>query len=128
MKWREDISNEGDDYLRNRIRHHVIPVFKKENPSFETGMASTLAMFKFADEIQKTFLENWKKKHVKKANEGTIIIPLKTIDQFGFPVELLSALLHSYGITNLDAKKCFTIKEDKKRNLLLIFKEKEICC
>lgn len=124
LKWREDISNEGDDYLRNRIRHHVIPVFKKENPSFETGMASTLAMFKFADEIQKTFLENWKKKHVKKANEGTIIIPLKTIDQFGFPVELLSALLHSYGITNLDAKKIMASSSGKifkSRNYNLLY-------
>ena len=124
LKWREDISNESDNYLRNRIRHHIIPVFKKENPSFEKGMSSTLAMFRFADEIQKTFLENWKKKHVKKSNEGTIIIPLKTIDQFAFPVELLSALLHSYGITNLDAKKIMAASSGKifkSRNYNLLY-------
>lgn len=32
--YRTDASNEGDDYLRNRIRHHILPFFKKENPSF----------------------------------------------------------------------------------------------
>ncbi len=32
--YRIDVSNEGDDYLRNRIRHHILPFFKKENPSF----------------------------------------------------------------------------------------------
>ena len=30
--YREDASNAKDDYLRNRIRHHVVPFMKKENP------------------------------------------------------------------------------------------------
>jgi tRNA(Ile)-lysidine synthase len=28
ISWREDISNASDDYLRNRIRHHLMPVFR----------------------------------------------------------------------------------------------------
>ena len=27
-----DSSNEGDDFLRNRLRHHVMPLLKQENP------------------------------------------------------------------------------------------------
>ena len=30
----EDSSNGGDDFLRNRLRHHVIPLLTKENPRF----------------------------------------------------------------------------------------------
>lgn len=30
----EDESNEQNDYLRNRIRHNILPLFKKENPNF----------------------------------------------------------------------------------------------
>ncbi len=30
----EDETNEQDDYLRNRLRHHVIPQLKQENPQF----------------------------------------------------------------------------------------------
>lgn len=30
---RRDPSNEGDDYVRNRFRHHVLPFLKQENPS-----------------------------------------------------------------------------------------------
>ena len=30
----EDSSNAGDDFLRNRLRHHVMPLLKGENPAF----------------------------------------------------------------------------------------------
>ena len=29
-----DSSNEGDDFLRNRLRHHVLPLLRQENPAF----------------------------------------------------------------------------------------------
>ena len=35
----EDSSNESDDFLRNRIRHHVMPVLKQENPSFSVSIS-----------------------------------------------------------------------------------------
>ena len=35
----EDSSNGGDDFLRNRLRHHVMPLLKQENP----GLAENLS-------------------------------------------------------------------------------------
>ena len=32
VPFREDSSNEGNAYLRNRIRHHVVPLLQQENP------------------------------------------------------------------------------------------------
>ena len=30
----EDSTNAADDYLRNRVRHHILPLIRQENPSF----------------------------------------------------------------------------------------------
>lgn len=42
LKWREDSSNASDKYLRNKIRHHIVPVFKEINESFLQSFQITL--------------------------------------------------------------------------------------
>ena len=36
----EDSSNGGDDFLRNRLRHHVMPLLKQENPSLSRNLSA----------------------------------------------------------------------------------------
>lgn len=35
-----DSSNEGDDFLRNRLRHHVMPLLKQENPRLTENLSA----------------------------------------------------------------------------------------
>ena len=35
-----DSSNEGDDFLRNRLRHHVMPLLKQENPQLAQNVSA----------------------------------------------------------------------------------------
>ncbi|MES2862991.1 MAG: tRNA lysidine(34) synthetase TilS [Bacteroidota bacterium] len=42
LQWREDSSNVSDKYLRNKIRHHIVPVFKEINESFLQSFQNTL--------------------------------------------------------------------------------------
>lgn len=42
IKWREDSSNASDKYLRNKLRHDLVPVLKSLNPAFMTSFAETL--------------------------------------------------------------------------------------
>ncbi|MDI1317470.1 tRNA lysidine(34) synthetase TilS [Flavobacterium sp.] len=43
IQWREDSSNASDKYLRNKLRHDVIPVLKELNPSLLPSFESTIS-------------------------------------------------------------------------------------
>jgi tRNA(Ile)-lysidine synthase len=42
IQWREDSSNASDKYLRNKLRHDVVPVLKSLNDNFEGSFTNTL--------------------------------------------------------------------------------------
>ena len=42
IKWREDSSNSSNKYLRNKLRHDVVPILKELNPSFMNSFQNTL--------------------------------------------------------------------------------------
>ena len=41
LKWREDSSNASDKYMRNRIRHHMVPLMQELNPQLLESFAKT---------------------------------------------------------------------------------------
>jgi len=41
IEWREDSSNASDKYLRNKIRHNLVPIFKELNPDFMASFQKT---------------------------------------------------------------------------------------
>lgn len=41
IEWREDSSNASDKYMRNKIRHNLIPILKELNPDFLTTFYKT---------------------------------------------------------------------------------------
>jgi tRNA(Ile)-lysidine synthase len=41
IQWREDSSNASDKYLRNKIRHHLVPILKELNPNFIASFQKT---------------------------------------------------------------------------------------
>ena len=51
LVWREDSSNASDKYLRNKIRHHLIPVLKELNPNFMNSFEKTQAYLQESQEL-----------------------------------------------------------------------------
>ena len=41
ITYREDSSNRTDDFLRNRVRHHVMPLLRMENPKISQNLSAT---------------------------------------------------------------------------------------
>lgn len=42
IEWREDSSNSSNKYLRNKLRHDIVPILKSFNPSFLDSFQDTL--------------------------------------------------------------------------------------
>jgi tRNA(Ile)-lysidine synthase len=50
--WREDASNSTDDYLRNKIRHHITPFITNElNPAFVRNISKMTRQFQIDDDF-----------------------------------------------------------------------------
>jgi tRNA(Ile)-lysidine synthase len=51
IQWREDSSNASDKYLRNKIRHHVVPLLKELNPNFLLSFHKTQGYLQQAQDM-----------------------------------------------------------------------------
>ena len=43
LAWREDYTNATDDYIRNKNRHHILPVLKEVHTQFDENFLATLS-------------------------------------------------------------------------------------
>lgn len=51
IQWREDSSNASDKYLRNKIRHSIVPLFKEINTGFLDSFQNTLHHLQQAESL-----------------------------------------------------------------------------
>lgn len=57
ISYYDDPSNESDDFLRNRIRHHVIPSLEQADQRFHTTFHNTLSKLQAAEDFLHTLSE-----------------------------------------------------------------------
>jgi len=98
INWREDKSNASTKYIRNKIRHKILPVLKEINPSLLESFAKTTDHLKesqqiIEDRIEKIALE------VISVEQNTTKINIKKIRKLSNPKAYLYQLLNRYNFT-----------------------------
>jgi tRNA(Ile)-lysidine synthase len=98
--FREDKSNADTKYIRNRIRHLIIPVLKDINPSIESTLNETAERFTGINEIVTGYISELRERvSAQKGNYITININL--LKAYLHNKTVLFELFRPFNITNL---------------------------
>lgn len=100
--YREDSSNKEDKYLRNRLRHHVIPELKILNPSFEQTLASELGILQQVNKLVFAEVEK-KKKTLVQVRKDLCKIDIEKLKKSGSAELFLYEIIKEYGFNSVQA-------------------------
>lgn len=100
LEYVDDCTNATDLYLRNRIRHQLIPLMRELNPSFDTTMEQNLHNLSDANEVFIRTLENIKNEVITKRPDGIDEIAVSDVEQFNPKSTILFELLRPYGFNS----------------------------
>jgi tRNA(Ile)-lysidine synthase len=101
LKWREDSTNSSIKYVRNKIRHRVVPFLKELNPNFLDSFTNTLQNLKGSQQIIKDCIEQVREKVVTKS-ENNLHFNIAELKKLSNPKIYLYQLLNEYGFTEWD--------------------------
>ena len=90
----EDSSNASDEFLRNRLRHHVMPLLKTENPRLSLSLSETALRLRQDD----AFLES-----EARNKETTDVEILRKMSQ-GLRSRILENLLKKWGVREPESR------------------------
>ena len=105
LEWREDASNKTDKYLRNKIRHSILPMFMELDSRAEQGLRNSMTILKSQNAVFGLLIDEYRKQHVQiHTGYKSLELTQALIDQ----PQLLFELLRPYGqfqVENIIASK-----------------------
>lgn len=102
IKWREDASNASTKYVRNKIRHKVIPILKELNPSLLETFAKTTENLQESQQIIEDRIEDVSLNIIKKDFSTSLEMTklnIEKINQLSNPKAYLYQLLKGENFT-----------------------------
>jgi tRNA(Ile)-lysidine synthase len=96
IQWREDSSNQSDKYLRNRIRHVLLPGINKTLPGFSEGLVKTMAQLTDSKDLLEIISSQFIQEAVRTSGER-VEIDKEMIRKSPSSRILLYTVLQKYG-------------------------------
>lgn len=101
LQWREDSSNSSIKYVRNKVRHKVVPFLKELNPNLLETFSHTLENLKGSQQIVKDCIRNLKEKTIS-IQGNDIHLDIEQLKKLNNPKVYLYELLKEYEFTEWD--------------------------
>lgn len=99
LKWREDSSNASTKYLRNKLRHDVIPVLKDINPDVLANFQNTLAHLKDSSTIVEDAVDSFLNKAIVTIEDSQISYKISEFEALNNSKAYLFEIFKDYGFT-----------------------------
>ncbi|MEY4935488.1 MAG: tRNA lysidine(34) synthetase TilS [Bacteroidota bacterium] len=98
VDYREDTSNASDKYMRNYIRHEIVPDMAHINPQFEETALRTIEKLREAHWIYEDYIHQFVSKHVI-SDSNQVKMEMTAIQSSPVGKTILYELLKSYGFS-----------------------------
>ncbi|WP_370476639.1 tRNA lysidine(34) synthetase TilS [Tamlana flava] len=99
IKWRDDSSNKSVKYLRNKLRHEVVPILKEINPSLLQSFQTTIDNLKDSKDIIEDKISDLIRDGVIKLTPTGFQMDISLIKKQSNPKAYLYRLLNENGFT-----------------------------
>lgn len=99
LQWREDSSNASTKYIRNKIRHEIVPLLKELHPSFLENVQTTQAHLQDSKRIIDATIKTFRDAVVSIKEDDVLCINIQKLQETVHSKAYLFELLHPYGFT-----------------------------
>lgn len=99
IKWRDDSSNNSVKYLRNKLRHEVIPILKEINPSLLQSFQNTLENLNDTADIVEESTNAVLKRAIDTLDDNHVAFKISEFKKVNNPKAYLFEVFKVYGFT-----------------------------
>lgn len=99
ITWRDDSSNASTKYVRNKLRHHLIPILKEINPSLLQSFQTTLSNLKDTACIVQDSVAQVLQIAIEYKDEHKTVFKISELKKLNNPKGYLFEIFKGYGFT-----------------------------